>query len=158
MNLDDTINAPLDMDALLDGTLDDLADLPTFEAFPVGAHKVIISWQTKDKDGKKPLVINKHPTIQLNLTAIETVELPAGSEDKPLTKGAETSVLFMMDNDMGQGAFKEIMKALAKHYGAESPRVLMEKSEKAECLVVTNKRPNKEKTKMYTGIDALQVL
>ena len=35
----------LDIDNLLDGTLDDLADAPEFKPFPLGAHKIVMKWE-----------------------------------------------------------------------------------------------------------------
>lgn len=155
---DQKLDNMLDMDALLDGKLDDLADVPEFKPFPVGAHKIKISWQLKDREGKKPLVINNHPAIQLNVTGIETIELPAGSEEQPIKPDDTTSVLFMMDNDMGQGQFKNIVRELAAHFGTVSVRETLEKSEGAECLAVFSKRANKEKTRMFNAIDQIKVL
>lgn len=143
-----------DLDSLLDGTLDDLADLPEFSPFPAGAHKAIISWEILT--GKK--AVNGHPTIKLNLKGLETVELTDKENAKPITKDQETGVLFMMDNEMGQGSYKNVIAALKEHYGEGSNREIMEKSANAECLILTNLRPNKEKTKMYTGIEGIKVL
>ena len=155
---EEKLDKMLDMDALLDGKLDDLADMPEFKPYPVGAHVIKISWQLKDKEGKKPLVINKHPCIQLNVTGVKTAELPAGSEDQPIKEGDTTNILFMMDNDMGQGQFKNIVRELAAHFQTTSVRETLEKSEGAECLAVFSQRPNKEKTRMFNAIDAIKVL
>lgn len=69
----ETNQAEFNLDALLDGTLDDLADVPGFQTFPAGAHKVTINWRKVDKK----------PAYSLTMTAIETVEL-ADSSDTPL--------------------------------------------------------------------------
>lgn len=154
---EEKLNEMVDLDSLLDGTLDDIADLPEFKPFPVGVHQIKIFWELKDKDNK-PLVINKHPTIKLKCVAVKTVELPAGSEDAPLNEGDETAILFMMDNEMGQGQFKNVLKELAAHFGTKTNRDTLEKSEGCECLAVFSQRPNKEKTKMYNGIDTIKVI
>lgn len=139
------------LDTLLDGKLDDLADMPEFKPFPAGLHRVYGKMEQK--------VVNNHPCIELKLKAIETVELPANSEDTPLVPGAETSVLFMLDNEIGQGSFKKVMKNIAEVFGVEKTNreLLAEMSGWVECVVVTKQRRNKEKTQTYTDIVDLQV-
>lgn len=150
-----TVDNQFDMDSLLEGTLDDLADLPAFGAFPVGAHRAKISFEIKT--GKD--AVNGHPAIVANFEAIETVELPAGSEEKPVNPGDKSNVLFMMDNEFGQGAFKKLIAPLAEHFGTKTNRATMEAAEGAEVLITTTKRANKEdKTKFYMQVDGIQVL
>ena len=90
---------------LLDANLDDLADLPEFGIYPSGVHRVIINWESKE--------VNKHPSMEMKMKLIETVELANPAEDQPVAAGTESSSLFMLDNEFGQGAFKQIMKVLA---------------------------------------------
>ena len=92
------------IDSLLDGTLDDLADAPEFKPFPAGTHKVTISIVQKK--------IGTHPAFEVAMKAVETIEL-SNSEETPLAAGATTSVAYMMDNDLGQGNFKKILASLA---------------------------------------------
>ena len=137
------------IDSLLDGTLDDLADAPEFKPFPAGTHKVTITIAQKK--------IGTHPAFELSMKAVETIEL-ANSEDTPLAAGATTSEAFMMDNEIGQGNFKKILKSLADHFGAKSNRGLIEEAQNLEVLVVTKVRQNKEKTQSYTSTVELQVI
>jgi hypothetical protein len=128
----------LDVDALLDGTLDDLADMPEFKPFPIGTHRCIINLERKK--------VNKDTAIEVKLTAKETMELPSGSDDKPLADGDNTNVLYFLTHEnpqvaeMGQGGFKELMKVAAEKYGAKSNRDLMAELNGSEVLVVTGKR------------------
>jgi hypothetical protein len=137
------------IDSLLDGTLDDLADAPEFKPFPAGTHKVIITIVQKK--------IGTHPAFEVGMKAVETLEL-ANSEEAPLAAGATTSVAYMMDNDLGQGNFKKILASLAAHFGAKSNRELIAEAQNLEVAVVTKVRPNKDKTQMYTDIVELQVI
>lgn len=146
----------MNIDALLDGTLDDLADMPEFKPFPVGAHKCTMKMEVKK--------VGEFQAVELGLTAIETVELPAGSTEAPVNAGDNTNVLYFLTHsnpkvaELGQGKFKEIMKALAAHFGAKSNRELMADGNGAEVLAVTDVRPNKEKTKTYTDVVSITVL
>lgn len=136
------------IDSLLDGTLDDLADVPEFKPFPAGAHKVIINITQKQ--------IGTHPAFEVGMKAIETLEL-ANASDEPLAAGATTNVAYMMDNELGQGNFKKLLAAFAEHFGAKSNRELIADAQNCECLVVTKVRQNKDKTQSYTDIVTLQV-
>ena len=107
------------IDSILDGTLDDLADLPEFKPFPVGTHKAVLTMEQK--------VVNKHPAIEVKLKALETIELPSGSEAEPVSPGQEGTVLYMLDNELGQGKFKKLLKQLAETYGTDKTnRQIME--------------------------------
>lgn len=144
-----------DINSLLDGTLDDLADMPEFKPYPAGTHRV----QAKliDKTAPKDQV-NKHPGFELRMSMIETIELAQGDAEVIQPK-SEASVLYLLDNEMGQGQFKKILKSLAERFGAKSNRELIaEMSSWVECLVVTKQRMNKDKTQTYTDVVELQVV
>ena len=91
----------INMDSLLDASLDDLADMPEFGTYPAGTHRVIIQWEKKE--------VNKHPSLELAMKAVETTELSNPTEDQPLAAGAEGSVLFMLDNEFSQGKLKVVL-------------------------------------------------
>lgn len=146
------------IDSLLDGTLDDLADVPEFKPFPVGAHRATIKWEVK--------AVNEKPVVELTITAIESVEL-ADPEGVPVKAGDQTSVMFMFTkkdgtpNELAQGQWKELLAPLASHFATTSNRATMEASNGAECLVVTGIRQDKRDTadvKNYTKITSLTVL
>lgn len=142
-----------DIDAMLDGTLDDLADLPEFKPFPVGTHAVVLT--IVDKTAPKDRV-NNHPGFEVKMKAVETLEL-ANSDDTPLVAGAETSVLYLLDNPIGQGSFKKLLASAAEHFGAKSNRELIADLNGATVAVVTRQRQNKEKTQTYTDIVEMKV-
>ena len=142
-------NAQVDIDSLLDVSLDDIADLPEFMVFPAGAHRCTIAFEKK--------MIGTHPAVELKLTALETVELTDPSET-PLEAGTESSVAYMLDNEFGQGNMKKVMKPLAEHFGITQVSQLMEAAKGTECLVVTKKRQNKDKTATYLDVVSIQVI
>lgn len=137
------------MDALLDGTIDDLADMPEFKPFNPGIHRCTVKmYQQK---------INDLPAISVDLKVIETVETATGVE--PMLAGAETTCSYFMRYPsnpivagLGQGKFKELLAAAAVKFGAKSNRELMEDINGAEFLVVTGLRDNKKKTQKFTDI------
>lgn len=124
-------------DALLDANLDDLADLPAFENFPRGVHRCTVSVTQKS--------INDKPMMEVKLTGIETVELAAPEEDKPISAGQVSSSLYDLTNEYAQGAFKKLISPLAAHLGVTSIRDLMEQVEGTEVEAVTAYRKGKVK-------------
>lgn len=135
---------------LLDMQLDDLSDMPEFAVFPDGAHKVTIKLEKKE--------VNKKQAIELLMTLVETVELVNPAEDAPLAPGAETSVLFMLENEFGQGSLKAFLKPLGEATGITNVGQLIESVNGLEVVVVTNKRWNKDKTQAYTSIKSVSVV
>lgn len=144
------------IDSLLDGTLDDLADIPEFKPFPAGAHICTATFVDKATDPKNH--VNKHPGYELNLVAKETAELSDPTNDQPLVPGAKTSILFLLDNPIGQGNFKKVLKAVAEKFGAATPRELVAQVNNLEILIVTKVRQNKEKTQSYTDMVEITVV
>lgn len=145
-----------DLDNLLDCTLDDLADLPSFKPFPAGAHRVTLSLETDDISKRM-----KKPCVEANLTLIETVELadPNTPEGEVSKEGDTANTLFMLDNEFGQGALKAIAKPLGEALGCSSLREVVEQSKDVECLVITKIQVDKKDSdKKYLKISELQVI
>lgn len=132
-----------DIDSLLDSSIDDLADLPEFAVFPNGLHRVVINFESKK--------VNDHPSVELKMKLIETVEL-ANAADTALEPGAESSVLYMLDNEFGQGKLKTVISQLKESFGGTSLREVMENANGAEVSVVCKVRQNKDKTQSYTDV------
>lgn len=138
-----------DINNLLDGTLDDLADLPEFKPFPPGTYRVRVALEQK--------VVNRHPGFELKMSCLETIELSNGSDTPPAEK-AECTVLYLLDNEIGQGQFKKLLNVAAGHFGAKPNRELIGDMQNTECLVVVKNRMNKDKTQTYTDIVELQIV
>lgn len=136
-------------DAILDASLDDLADLPEFASFPAGVHRCTVSLTKKE--------INSKPAIEVKLVAIETVELSKPEEDKPVNAGQVSSAAYFLDNEFGQGAFKKLVAPLAASLGVSSLRELLEQAEGTEVEAVTAFRKNKKTGEEYFDIKKLIV-
>lgn len=149
------MSSNFNMDALLDGTLEDLADKPEFKPFPVGTHRCTVKFLRKTVAG--------YPAMEFAIKAIETVELK-NPEDSPVKAGDETSTLLFMDHEketvwqLGQGQFKDILSAAANHFGAKANSALLEDINGAEALIVTNVRENKKNGQKYTEVVAVQFI
>ena len=135
----------LDLDSILDSSIDDLADLPEFGTFPAGVHRVIINWESKE--------VNKHPCMELKMKMVETIELSNPATDTPSEPGVESSALFMLDNEYGQGNFKTIIKSLATATGSSKISEAVEASQGMEVqVVIAVKADKKDPTVMRMNV------
>lgn len=140
-----------EIDNLLDSTLDDLEDLPSFANYPPGVHKVLASLGMKEINGKK--------AVELSLKGIETIELVDAAGTEAIKAGDESSMLFMLDNEFGRGKLKAVLAALADTIGSRNNREIIEGTKDVECLIVTSLRKDKnDPDKSYMNIKELQVV
>lgn len=158
----------LDNFDLLDGTLDDLADLKKFEPNPVGSYRMGISWEMPDHD--------EYRIVALKLSTLETLEAPGITEENypPVGKIASFNMrLQRLDgepmvwedgtpNDQDQGRFKEVLLALAPVFnpdGTLTNRAMMEASEGAEVIVTLGVRASKkDKDSKFNFIKAIALV
>lgn len=144
----------LNIDSLLDSTLDDIADLPEFKNFPPGAHKALATLSIKE--------INKNTAVELAFKYIEPVQLDEGVDEADTPKeGDSCSTMFMMNNEFGQGAFKACAAPLAEGLGilGSSNRDIIEAVTDVEVLIVTSLRADKnDKTKFYMKVNEIGVV
>lgn len=138
------------LDALLDGTLDDLADLPEFKPFPVGSYRLGLMIE-QDKE-KKNVYFTK-------LKVLEVMELSDASETPPAV-GDESNVRSDLSNEYGQGEFKKVLAALSISFPKKTNRELIEiaSKESIEVLAITKQNTNKKNGAIYTQIVELSVV
>lgn len=137
-----------DLDAILDGTLDNLADIPEFAAYPPGSYLIDFSLE-QDK--------NKKAVFYGRMKVREVKEL-ADPALTPPTVGAETGTRFDLTNEFGQGNMKKVLSAAAAKFGKKSNRELIEDLKNpVEALVITDQRPNRDKTVFYTNIVEIMI-
>lgn len=134
--------------SMLDATLDDLADLPSFKKFPAGAYHVAISFAGK--------TINDSPYVEMNMRILDVLELNDPAEVPPAV-GDESSVLFSLENEFGQGKLKNVLAPLGEHFGISGFVQIMEAAEGMEVAVVTKLRHNKDKTDYYQEVVAVTI-
>ena len=140
----------LDIDALLDSTLDDLEDLPSFTPFRPGAHSCRLTL------GKK--TISGHPTVEATFTLIETMEL-ADSQDEADKEGDSCSSAFFLDNEIGRGKFKALAKVLGEALGTVHNGEIVEQTTDMEVVLLSSIRLDKnDKTKEYLNIIEITVV
>lgn len=147
------------IDDILDGTLDDLKDMPEFKPFPVGLHKCIVNFETKEVAG--------FPGVEISLKLQETMEM-SDPEAAPAAAGDETSTFYFLKHknpktaELGQGKLKLILMAIRDSFpGATTVRDLLKEGSGGTYVVATGVRDGKKEegktTKVYTDILALTV-
>lgn len=140
---------------LLDGSIDELADLEAFSPIPAGTHKVSIKWDTK--------AINEKPAVTMKMTVLETIEMASSTEEPP-EAGKEADMAFILTKDdgepntMGQGQLKEILSTLRETFGGDTGRETMEASDGAEVMVTLKVRASKnDPDQKFNGIKKLWI-
>lgn len=150
MNAKTEINPNVDIDSILDQTLDDLADFPEWRPYIPGAHKVTMSFETAKTEDSPPV-----PVLKIKLVLIETLE-PANAMDTPMEKGAEVVIQLRLNNEFGQGDMKKILGRFKEHLGLPDGTKngeIIKAAQGMECIVLTTQRAgNKDKTQKFTQI------
>jgi len=159
--MNETALDSMNMNDLLDSTLDDLEDLPEFKVFNPGAHKVLATFSTKELEVNSktnPQVKVKKQVVELKLKLIETLELkdPQATLDEP---GTECSTIFMLDNQFGRGNLKKCAAPFAESFNFSSIREVVEGVKDVESLVLTGiRRDKKDEDIKYLIIKEVQVV
>lgn len=128
-----------DINSILDFRLDDLADMPSIELFPNGAHSVSLEF----------IVDNEKNSVRMDMTYIEPVEL-ASPTDVPPTKGDKNVIFFNLvkkdrtPNEYAQGALKLVLNKLQPTFGGANMREVCANSKGAQVVVVTKIRAGKD--------------
>ena len=141
-----------ELDQLLDQELDDLSDIPTFDPFPAGVHRVLLSLEAKEKP------VAGHPSVECLLKMVEVQELEDTVNAVAPDPGSEANCLFMLDNEFGQGKLKMVCKVMAPVVGSTNTREIVDGTTDIECFVITGLRADKEdKDKFYMDIKELKL-
>lgn len=137
-----------DIDAMLDGTLDDLADIPEFRPFPAGSYR--LNFHIEADTEKKAIYYGR-------IKNLETLELNNDSE-LPMEIGGEAGIRYDLSNEYAQSAFKKILASLAEHFGAKSNRLLIEDAKSpVEVIAILRQTTNKKNGKVYNDIVEMKV-
>lgn len=138
------------LDSILDQTLDDLADMPSIQLFPNGAHKVNIEFK----------IDSEKDSVQMAMTYVEPMELADPTSHAP-APGDKNSVFFYLKkkdgkpNEYAQGALKNILMALKEHFPGSNSKEIMESAKNAEVVIVTKIRVGKGE---YEGRDNIDIV
>jgi hypothetical protein len=137
----DLNNASVSTLDLLDATLDDMNDLPSWSNFPAGVYKVKPGIKQEKKKNAKTGAVETHITVTAKL--LEVREL-ASAESTPPDVGSETQVRYTWENEYGQGGLKNLLKPIAAATGLKKVPELLEVLNTADdVLLVMGTRAGK---------------
>ena len=141
----------MSLDNLLDATLDDLADTPSIQLFPNGAHKVKVGFKIDDKKA----------AVQVQFTYVEPMEIdPSDNPPAPGDKNGLYLGLKKKDgaaNEYSQGTLKMIAQSLQETFPGNSTREILEAAEGAEVMIVTKIRLGKGEYEGKDNIDLVKI-
>lgn len=131
-----------------DFSLDDVADLPEFKAFPTGAFLVNFP---EGFDRKK---VGDKDAVELKMVLKEVMEVKElDADEQPPVAGAICSTLYMLGNEIGQGKMKDAMKPFVEALGSKQFKAVCDFS-KGKDAVVIGKR-TKDGDKSYFNIASI---
>lgn len=138
-----------EINAYLNSSISDLAELPEFVPFPAGLHMCVMDYEVRK--------LGDDPAFCLKLTGQETVELSDPDNDKPIEAGHEVELSFNLNNEFGQGRLRQLAEKFAIQQGLDPATtpigVAMEPFKGATLGFLTTVRVDKkDPSKKYTQI------
>lgn len=142
------------MDLISGMSIDDIDDLPGFEAPVPGMYSLKFSTSTKVVKMKA----GDTDCVEANFEVIECLEQNDPAQE-PTKAGTKFSVLFQMGQEVAMGKLKELLMPIAKHFNESNIGVLI--TETCKDLIITAKvarRADKEdKEKFYPVVTNVTV-
>lgn len=133
--------------SILDGTLDDIEDLPGFAVYPSGAYLIELS------KGLIQKVIGTHPAVEMEMKCLEVKELSSPEDATKSPKvGDICSIAFMLDNEIGRGKLKQVLDPIGERLGTKNNREIMTASKGIQAVVIIKKTEDKVKGKEYANL------
>lgn len=139
------------LDDLFASSLDDLADLPSFEVPSKGAYIGTVATAVKE--------VNKKPAIEVTYTILETVELE-NADDKVPAPGTKFSTAFILGTSTAEGFLKRFLLPFAEHFGTKNPGELVrDLIQDVQIAFTLGHRADKEdKEKIYAQVKNITVV
>lgn len=147
-------SAPVDMDALLNQSLNDIPDLPDFVVPKEGAYRLHVDEVDLARE------IGETKAIQISYTIKELIEAkgtPLGDDVKP---GDKFSELYFMSTAKGAawtaGALKKLLQPVAERNGCVDLRQTLQSFSGCDVAAMIKHQKDKEdKTKVYAKVSKI---
>ena len=138
------------LDDLFAASLDDIADLPSFEVPSKGAYIGSVTTAIKE--------VNKKPAIEATYTIMETVELE-NADDKAPAPGTKFSTAFILGTATAEGFLKQFLLPFAEHFGTRDTGALVrDLIQDVQIAFTLGHRADKEdKEKIYAAVKNVTV-
>jgi hypothetical protein len=143
------IKAVTSVEDLFSTSIDDLADLASFETPPPGSYILELTMDVKK--------INEKDAVEASFVVVETVEL-ANAEDKPVVAGTKFSIAYMIGNEFGLGNLKKFLKPFSEHYGQGNIGALLNELKGVTIsALIKNRKDKNDPDKVYASISNITV-
>lgn len=136
----------------LDGSLDDIEDLPQFLAFPTGAYIVHLP------NGLETKKIKEHPALTMKVVCKEIKELANPQEAALVKVNDQGDIAFMMDNKTGAGFAKMVLKAIGERINSKNNREIVAASKGIDALLVVKKTVDANTKREYMNLVQFAVI
>lgn len=139
------------IDDLFSQSIDDLADLPSFEVPPPGFYILDVTTVVK--------TVNDNDVIEADFTVVETVELSDSMSTAPVAAGTRFGILFMLNNKFGIGKLKEFLKPFGEHFEENSIERLVRdviSGVRISCEV-KNRKDKNDPDRVYATVHGITV-
>lgn len=131
----------------LEGDLDDIADLPAFKTPPTGGYVVNLP------DGIVIKEVNEKSAAGLKMVIKEVTEVVEQVAENEMPKvGDEFEMLYMLDNEIGAGFYKEVLKALSEKVGSKKPAEINKGCKGMDVAIVLKRTFNKDKQRHFANL------
>ena len=132
--------------SMFDIEIDDLPELQGFAPLSPGEHRMTISFTRKEINGKN--------NVEMEMVLVETISVDEGyTAQEP---GFKATVLFSLEQDVGLGKLKAVLKPLKEALGISAAGALMEAAKGTEVIIRSKLRKDKnDPEKKYTDIVAV---
>lgn len=138
------------LEDLFAASLDDIADLASFETPPKGVYIGSVSCDVKE--------INSKPAVEASFVVVETVELE-NAADKPVAAGTKFSTAFILGNSISEGKLKQFLAPFAAAFGTNNVGELVRDRIKDVSIsfVLKHRADKEDKEKFYPDVRNITV-
>lgn len=133
------------LDDLFAASIDEIADLPSFETPPRGQYVLRCTFDVKE--------INNKDAVEMAFEVVETVEL-ADKEATPVAPGTKFSTAFILGNAVSEGKLKEALLPYSQKFNEKNIGTLVRDIVKDILIsaTVTNRKDKDDPDKIYGGV------
>lgn len=146
--MSEALKSVANINDLFSASIDDIADLPSFEVPVVGSYILAVTAEIKK--------INDKDVVEAQYTVQELVEPAIAGETA--VPGTKFSTIFMIDNEFGIGNLKKFLKPFADHYGNTNVGELIgEIKDVTVAATLKHRKDKNDPDKVYAIISNLSV-
>lgn len=142
------IKSAASIEDLFAASIDDIADLPSFEVPVKGSYIFDVSAEIKK--------VNDKDVVEASYVVVELVEPAVPGETA--VPGTKFSTIFMIDNEFGIGNLKKFLKPFADHFGNSNVGALIQEIKTLRVAATLGHRKDKnDPDKVYALVSNITV-